>query len=121
MNAAAKTLGIDRVWRSSRESDAVQTFRNSDAFPTGKNYFDEGGDKTNAVIIHNNWKSGMFSKQVRFEQNGLWNLSGRLPPEPERKPDDEPVRATKLKDWSAAVATNSNAQANNRSRNNIGT
>ena len=80
MNKAASALGIDRVWKSHEANDAVQIYANSDEFPSGTGYFEvDSGDKSKAVIIHNNWIVGKRSKIDRFQEHGLWNLSGRLP------------------------------------------
>jgi len=104
MQEACVTLGIDRLWKSSQmENEQVQVFSNTDEFPTGHMYFREKtGDKSKAVIIHNNWVLGLLKKKERFQEHGLWNLSGRLP----QLPEQETVRIKSFKDFVAFVSTN---------------
>ena len=102
LGAAAVTLGIDRLWKSGENTDDVQIFSNSDEFPSGKDYFDGGSNRSRAVIIHNNWIAGLRPKRERFQNYGLWNLSGRLPREIEPPPENT-IRAKALKTWTATV------------------
>jgi hypothetical protein len=49
-------------------------------FPNGRDYFDRNR-RSGALMVHNNWISGLERKIARFRQHGLWNLSPHsLPP-----------------------------------------
>ena len=105
LGAAAVTLGIDRLWRSKEDSHEVQIVSHSDEFPTGRDYFQLGSNRSRAVIIHNNWILGQNDKRERFQKYGLWNLSGRLSPEIVAPPAS-PMRAAVFRNWTVKSNTN---------------
>lgn len=110
MNVALRRLNKGRV-KYGELRDKLQAFDSSDEFPTGKDYFKKDGDKSKAIIIHNNWIAGKTNKQERFAQNGLWNLSGRLPPDESMEGEPMPVslsplRSKSLMNWTANVTVN---------------
>lgn len=118
LGAAAVTLGIDRLWRrynnnneDSHHDDEVQILPHSDEFPTGRDYFQLGSNRSRAVIIHNNWITGQWDKRSRFQNNGLWNLSGRLTPE-KLAPPASPMSARVFHNWTTTVRRNTDPNKN---------
>ena len=49
-------------------------------FPNGREYFNWWNDtqRARAHLIHNNWIVGGKEKKLRFQKNGMWQLTGRL-------------------------------------------
>ena len=47
----------------------------------GFRYFEEQTNRSEAVIVHNNFVKGGGIKRQRFRDSGLWNPTGRLPPD----------------------------------------
>lgn len=77
---------LNAVWKSSGLGTAVQVVKNSDAFPTGAQYFSAAETdeqaiaerRRKAVVIHNNYIKGYARKKARFRDFGLWHPSGKL-------------------------------------------
>ena len=48
-------------------------------YPHGVEYFERQTNRSETVIVHNNFIVGGTKKRQRFLDNGLWNPTGRLP------------------------------------------
>ena len=48
-------------------------------YPHGVEYFERQTNRSEAVIVHNNFITGGTNKRKRFRDHGLWNPTGRLP------------------------------------------
>lgn len=74
-------LSSDVARFDGEDSGLIRLIQNNEMFPHGQKYFDNFGNlynRSNAVIVHNNWIVGKEEKRERFEELGLWKPTGKV-------------------------------------------
>jgi rhamnogalacturonan II specific xylosyltransferase len=79
-DAFANVLDRRKISRLGGTFDSTKVVVNDAQFPAGKHFYWNKPipENNKAIIVHNNWIVGKWTKKTRFIQTDLWNPSGRI-------------------------------------------